>query len=83
MDPRLTCIPENSSSSMQTPLLEGVRHAGDQVYEGVDHSGPAGARGWSGDGGCVPPAPRRQRDVLQVEGSLWRQGRITGAPAEC
>jgi hypothetical protein len=42
----------------------------------------AGARSGSVDVGGVPAPWDLRRDVLQVEGQVWRAGGVGGAPAE-
>ena len=51
-----------------------------EVHGRADHRDPAGAGGGREDGGCLPQARHQQRDVLQVEGEVRRDGRV-GRPA--
>src|SRR3546814_18209513 len=52
------------------------------VHGRADHRDPAGAGGRCEDGGCLPSSRHLGCHLLQVEGQVWRAGRVGGATAE-
>jgi hypothetical protein len=62
--------------------LKGDGDEAVEVHGRTDHRDSAGARGRPEDRGCMSQARNQQRDVLQVEGEVWRARRVRGPPAE-
>ena len=50
--------------------------AQEQIYRAADHFDDQGAREWSDDVGGVPQARDLGRDILQVQGQVWRDERV-------
>jgi len=67
---------------LESDPKEGPDDEAIEVHGRADHWGFAGAGGGSPDRRGLPQARDQQRDVLRLEGEIWRHGGLRGQAAE-
>ena len=77
---QMTLAPGSPTKVGRVHHLEKDGREAEPVYGRADHRDIAGAGGGGEDSRCVPQARDQQRDVLLVEGQIWRS-RCVGCQA--